>query len=114
MSVAKLVTPQYIYSNIVEHLRSQIDVAELRASELSSFEIEDVAIKAFGTRYYFRVLRESEKRVESTSMLLLSHPPKAKAEFVQIREIWSGWLDEFLEPGQERAQFDFQATREVF
>lgn len=104
-SIEQLITPQYVYSNIVEHLRSQLNVATLNSSELSDLKITEVEVAAFGSRYHFSVERETVQ--ESSSLVLLSHPVKPSMEKVQ--QVIVGYLEETLEPGASRPTFDFQA-----
>lgn len=105
-SVEQLITPQYVYSNIVEHLRSQLNVGTLYSSELSNLEITEVEIAAFGTRYHFKVEREVLEDPTS-SIIALSAPVKGEPKTVKKTIV--GHLEEVLEPGATRPTFDFQA-----
>ncbi|WPJ72097.1 hypothetical protein DEEACLCL_00080 [Salmonella phage CRW-SP2] len=105
-SVEQLITPQYVYSNIVEHLRSQLSVKTLNSSELSNLRITEVEIAAFGSRYHFEVERTVTEDVES-SIIELSTPRKGKAQTVTKTIV--GYLEETLEPGANHPTFNFQA-----
>lgn len=108
-SIEQLITPQYVYSNIVEHLRSQLNVATLNSTELSDLSIVEVEIAAFGTRYHFNVDYMREEKQES-SLLLLSHPPKmAPPKVEMVKRTIVGYLEETLEPGANHPTFNFSA-----
>lgn len=109
-SIEQLITPQYIYSNIVEHLRSQLNIGTLNSSELSDFKINEVEIAAFGSRYHFEIKRKVVEDV-TPSVLLLSHPPKLpKSVPTEVVKQYVGYLEEVLEPGATRPTFDFKAS----
>ncbi|QKE54852.1 hypothetical protein AC4HA11_1930 [Escherichia phage vB_EcoA_4HA11] len=108
-SIEQLITPQYVYSNIVEHLRSQLNVGTLNSTDLKDLQIVKVEVAAFGSRYHFNVEYTREEKQES-SMLLLSHPPKiAPPKVEMVKRTIIGYLEEKLEPGAQRPTFDFQA-----
>lgn len=106
-SIEQLITPQHVYSNIVEHLRSQLNVASLSSSELSDLQITEVEVAAFGSRYHFTVDREVSE-VPKSSIIALSAPVKHSAP-VTVKKTIVGYLEEVLEPGAQRPTFDFQA-----
>lgn len=105
-SVEHLITPQYVYSNIVEHLRSQLNVGTLYSSELSNLVITEVEVAAFGSRYHFSVERKVTEEV-SSSIIELSTP--VRGEIKTVEKVIVGYLEETLEPGATRPTFNFQA-----
>lgn len=105
-TIEELITPQYVYSNILEHLRSHLNVKTLNSSELSNLSIVEVEIAAFGTRYHFNVERTYTDEVESSSMLLL--PSKTAKKVETKKTVYFGFLEETLEPGATRPTFEFQ------
>ncbi|AUG87708.1 hypothetical protein HOS54_gp002 [Klebsiella phage Menlow] len=108
-SIEQLITPQYIYSNIVEHLRSQLNIGTLNSSELSDFKIHEVEIAAFGSRYHFEIKRTVVEDVTS-SLLDLSAAKPNRAEPTEVVKQYVGYLEETLEPGATRPTFNFRAS----
>lgn len=108
-SIEQLITPQYIYSNIVEHLRSQLNIGTLNSSELSDLKIQEVEIAAFGSRYHFEIKRTVVEQVTS-SLLDLSAAKPNRAEPTEVVKQYVGYLEEVLEPGATRPTFDFRAS----
>lgn len=104
-SIEHLITPQYVYSNIVEHLRSQLNMGTLDSSDLSDLEITRIEIMAFSTRYHFSIHLEREEGVQS-SIIELGDAEVSKV----VKRLIVGRLEEILEPGAERPTFDFQAA----
>lgn len=107
-SVEQLITPQHVYSNIVEHLRSQLNVGTLSSSELSNLVIIEVEIAAFGSRYHFNVDYTRVEEKES-SIIALATPVSPRKDPVAVTRTIIGYLEETLEPGAQRPTFDFQA-----
>lgn len=107
-SIEQLITPQHVYTNIIEHLRSQLSVAVLDSSDLKNLIIDRVEVAAFGSRYHFSIEREVEQTNDS-SLIILSSPTKPTFELVTERYV--GYLEETLEPGANHPIFNFQAKR---
>lgn len=107
-SIEQLITPQYVYSNIVEHLRSQLNVGTLNSSSLSNLVIDEVEIAAFGSRYHFSVEYERMEEQEASSIIALAEPVK-KLPPQLVKHTIVGYLEETLEPGATRPTFDYQA-----
>lgn len=108
-SIEQLITPQYVYSNIVEHLRSQLNVGMLSSTDLSNLQIVEVEIGAFGSRYHFNI--DYTRTEKESSIIALSEPVKP-TEPVAVTRTIIGYLEEMLEPGAQRPTFDFQAKFE--
>lgn len=107
-SIEQLITPQYVYSNIIEHLRSQLNVGTLSSTDLSNLQIIEVEVAAFGSRYHFNV---DYTRVEEqqSSIIALATPVSPRKEPVTVTRTIVGYLEEKLEPGAQRPTFDYQA-----
>lgn len=107
-SIEQLITPQYVYSNIVEHLRSQLNVGTLSSTELSNLIITEVEVAAFGSRYHFNV---DYTRVEEqqSSIIALAVQATPRKDPVSVTRTIVGYLEETLEPGATRPTFNFQA-----
>uniref|UniRef100_A0AAU8GM51 Virion structural protein n=1 Tax=Salmonella phage vB_STmST313_KE31 TaxID=3161181 RepID=A0AAU8GM51_9CAUD len=108
-SIEQLITPQYVYSNIVEHLRSQLNVKQLNSSELSGLEITEVEVAAFGSRYHFVVNHTQVEQVTS-SIIDLGATKPSRAEPKSVTRNIAGYLEETLEPGATHPIFNFNAT----
>lgn len=107
-SIEQLITPQHVYCNIVEHLRSQLNVGTLSSTDLSDLKIIEVEVAAFGSRYHFNVDYTRVEEQES-SIIALSTPVNPRKEPVSVTRGIVGYLEETLEPGATRPTFNFQA-----
>lgn len=107
-SIEQLITPQYVYSNIVEHLRSQLNVGTLSSTSLSNLLIVEVEVAAFGTRYHFNIDYERMEEKKTSSIIALSEPT-GRSVPVLVKHTIVGYLEETLEPGASRPTFDYQA-----
>lgn len=107
-SIEQLITPQYVYSNIVEHLRSQLNVGTLSSTDLKDLQITEVEVAAFGSRYHFNV-DYTRIEEEKASIIALTAPTNPRKEPVSVTRTVVGYLEETLEPGATRPTFNFQA-----
>lgn len=107
-SVEQLITPQYVYSNIIEHLRSQLNVGTLSSTALANLQIIEVEVAAFGTRYHFNV-DYTRVEEEKASIIALATPVNPRSNPVSVTRTIIGYLEETLEPGAARPTFDYQA-----
>ena len=106
-SIEQLITPQYVYSNIVEHLRSQLNVGTLSSTALSNLQIIEVEVAAFGSRYHFNV--DYTRMEEEQSSIIALATPNPRSNPVSVTRTVVGYLEGTLEPGAQRPTFDFQA-----
>lgn len=106
-SIEQLITPQYVYSNIVEHLRSQLNVGTLSSTALSNLQIVEVEVAAFGSRYHFNV--DYTRMEEEQSSIIALSTPNPRSNPVSVTHTVVGYLEETLEPGATRPTFNFQA-----
>ncbi len=106
-SIEQLITPQYVYSNIVEHLRSQLNVGTLSSTALSNLQIVEVEVAAFGSRYHFNV--DYTRMEEEQSSIIALSTPNPRSNPVSVTRTVVGYLEETLEPGATRPTFNFQA-----
>lgn len=101
-----LMVPERIRINIFEHIRSHLNLAELKGSQLGDFEITDVVVSALNTKYHFFV--GYKHVVKGTSSIIAGVPPTEDKETY----FWyRGVLKETMLPNQQYPLFDFEMTK---
>lgn len=106
-SIEHLITPQHVYSNIVEHLRSQMNVASLDSNDLKNLTIEKVVVSNFTTAFHFSI--DVERTFKATSSVIALPTSGTPAVDKVVNEKIVGVLEETLEPGANHPIFNFNA-----
>lgn len=107
ISIEQMITPPHILPNIVEHLRSHLDIRTLYSSELSDLKIIEIEIQAFSTCYNFSIDRTTSEEVTS-SIIDLGATKPVRGVPKTLTRTYIGQLIEILEPGAQHAKFDFK------
>jgi len=102
--IEKLVTAN-TRVQILQHLRSELNVGSLKYSEIEDLEFTDMIITAFATEYRFNLVytREDTGIAESSLIDLGGVKPQAPKVTSQA---YSGSIAEILEPGAEFPVFE--------
>lgn len=106
-SIEQLITPQRVYMNILEHLRSQMNVASLDSHDIKNLKIEKVVIGNFTTSFHFSV--EVTRTFKATSSVIAMPDSTLPAVDKTVTSRIVGVLDETLEPGANHPIFNFNA-----